>query len=47
MEQNLKIPFLDLLLMRTPQNIYATVYCKKTNINLCKHWNSFALDNWK
>ena len=46
-EQNSTIPFLNVLLMRTPQKIHTTVYCKKANTNLYIHWNSFALNNCK
>ena len=41
------IPFLDVLLIRTPQKIHTTVYRKKRNTNLYIHWNSFPPNNWK
>ena len=46
-EQDSTIPFLDVLLIRTPQMIHTNVYRKNTNANLSIHWNSFALNNWK
>ena len=46
-EQNSMIPFLDVLLIRTPQKIHASAYRKKTNTNLYMHRNSFAPNNWK
>ena len=46
-EQDSTIPFLDVLLIRTPQMIHTNVYRKKTNTNLYIHWNSFAPNNWK
>ena len=46
-DQNSTIPFLDVLLIRTPQKIHTTVYRKKTNTNLYMHRNSFAPNNWK
>ena len=46
-KQNSTIPFLDVLLIRTPQKIHKTVYRKKANTNLYIHWNSFASNNWK
>ena len=46
-EQNSMIPFLDVLLIRTPQTIHKTVYRKKTSTNLYMHWNPFAPNNWK
>ena len=46
-EQNSTIPFLDVLLIRTPQKIHTTVYRKKSNTDLYIHWNSFATNNWK
>ena len=33
-EQNSAIPFLEVLLIRTPQKIHTTVYRKRTNTNL-------------
>ena len=36
-EQNSTIPFLDVLLIRTPQKIHTTVYHKSTNTNLYTH----------
>ena len=46
-EQDSTIPFLDVLLIRTPQMIHTNVYRKKINTNLYIHWNSFAPNNWK
>ena len=45
--QNSTIPFLDVLLIRTQQKIYTTIYRKNTNTNLYIHWNLFPPNNWK
>ena len=47
-EQNRKIPFLDVLVQRKENNeVDLNVYRKKTCSNIYIHWKSFAPTNWK
>ena len=46
-EENDQLPFLDVLLHRSGDNILTSVYRKKTNSDLYIHWESFAPSNWK
>ena len=47
-EKDRKIPFLDVLIIRTEENqIETTVYRKPTNTNIYVNWNSYAPINWK
>ena len=47
-EENGKIPFLDVLLQRKENNkLRLSVYRKKTCSNLYIHWKSFAPTSWK
>ena len=46
-EKKSAIPFLDVLVIKTPKLIHTTVYRKKTISDLYIHWNSFATNKWK
>ena len=47
-EKDGKIPFLDVLVIRTEGNqIETTVYRKTTHTNIYINWNSYAPTNWK
>ena len=41
-EDNGKISFLDVLLMRCNETLETTVFCKETNNDIYLHWRSFA-----
>ena len=47
LEKDDKIPFLDVMLIRTTGKIETTVYRKKTCTNLYMDWHSFAPNSWK
>ena len=46
-ENECKLPFLDVLLIRNSEDIETTVYRKDTNKDIYMHWNSFAPNTWK
>ena len=46
-EQNGKIAFLDVLLIRKQKEIQTTVYRKPTHSDIYLHWDSFAPQSWK
>ena len=46
-ESGNKLPFLDVQLMRTGDNIETCVFRKPTNTDISIHWNSFAPFQWK
>ena len=46
-EKGSGIPFLDILVIKTPNRMYTSVYHKKTNSDLYIHWNSFDQNKWK
>ena len=46
-ENNGKIAFLDVLLIRTDKEIQTTVYRKPTHNDVYLHWDSFAPQSWK
>ena len=47
LEQNGKINFLDLMLIRTNDTLKTTTYRKTTHNGVHRHWNSFAPRTWK
>ena len=47
LEQNGKINFLDLMLIRTNDTLKTTTYRKTTHNGVHLHWNSFAPRTWK
>ena len=46
-EQNNRIPFLDLLMIRNVETISATVYRYVTNADIYINWKSFTPIDWK
>ena len=42
LEHEGKLPFLDVLLRIMGEKIYATVYRKATNNDVCLNWNAFC-----
>ena len=46
-ETDIKIPFLDALLVRNNHYIVTTVYRKKINTDIYLNWKSFGLNSWK
>ena len=46
-EQDRKIPFLDVLLIKKNEAFEKTIYRKPTNKGIYLHWNSFAPKTWK
>ena len=47
MEQNGKIIFLGVLLIKTNDTLETTIYRKSTHSGVYLHWNSFAPRTWK
>ena len=47
LEQNGKIIFLDLMLIRMNDTLKTTIYRKTTHNGVHPHWNSFAPRTWK
>ena len=47
LEQNGKIDFLDVMLIRTNDTLQTTIYRKSTHNGVYLHWNSFAPRTWK
>ena len=47
MEENGKIAFLDVLIIRNNNTLKATVYRQKTHNGFYLHWKSFAPPTWK
>ena len=47
MEENEKITFLDILIIRNNNTLKTTVYKNKTHNGVCLHWKSFAPPTWK
>ena len=47
LEQNGKINFLDVMLIRTNDTLQTTIYRKSTHNGVYLHWNSFAPRTWK
>ena len=46
-EKDSVIPFLDLLVFKTPNRIHTSVYRKKMNSDLYIHWSFFAPNKCK
>ena len=46
-EHNVKLPFLDVLLIKSTNNIDTTVYRKPTNTDIYLNQNLHARDTWK
>ena len=46
-EEDCKLPFLDVLLIQKGNSIVTTVYCKTTTCNIYLNWKSFDLTTWK
>ena len=46
-ENDGKLPFLDVLVIRKDYEVEITVYCKSTTNDICLHWQSFSLTTWK
>ena len=46
-EENNKISFLDILIIRNNNTLSTTVYRKPTNTDVYIHWKAFAPENWK
>ena len=47
MEENGKIAFLDVLIIRDNNTLKTTAYIKKTHNGVSLHWKSFAPPTWK
>ena len=47
LEQNGKINFLDVILIRTNGTLQTTIYRKSTHNGVYLHWNSFAPGTWR
>ena len=47
LEQNGKINFLDVMLIRTNDTLQTTIYRKSTLNGVYLHWNCFAPTTWK
>ena len=47
LEQNGKINFSDVMLIRTNDTFQTTIYRKSIHIGVYLHWNSFAPRTWK
>ena len=46
-EKDSVIPFLDVLVFKTPNRIHTSVYRKKMNSDLYIHWSFFAPNKCK
>ena len=46
-ENDGKLPFLDVLVIHKDYKVETTVFCKSTNSDIYFHWQSFFTTRWK
>ena len=46
-ENDGKLPFLEVLVIRKNYKVETTVFCKSTNSGIYLHWKSFFTTRWK